>query len=237
MEKYKGVTPTLNNFGYMFNELDEYSQAFVNFCGYQEGPVLDIGAAFGIASIAAYNQGIDVVACDICPKHLSIIEQKIPQNRSNKLILKAGRMPTSINFPKGYFTAIHAGMVLHFLNPDELTQAISLIYNWLKPGGKTFVTMCSPYHGTLQKFIPLYNERKKVNETWPGAITNLRDYFQERKNDFPQIVTLIDDVQMRKLFSDSGFDIEKSSMFPKNNIPDDITLDGREFAGIIARKN
>ena len=52
-----GFVKTFNNMGFMTTYLDEFSQKFVDSSVNCGGPVLDIGCAYGNASIPALKQG------------------------------------------------------------------------------------------------------------------------------------------------------------------------------------
>ena len=53
VERYPGAVPTLNGRGFMLENLDPYSQSFVSFASEAELPLLDIGCAYGVATLAA----------------------------------------------------------------------------------------------------------------------------------------------------------------------------------------
>ena len=59
--------PTNNAMGWSSNTLNELSELFVEDCREHQGRVLDIGAALGIASLAALEAGARVVANDTDP--------------------------------------------------------------------------------------------------------------------------------------------------------------------------
>ena len=48
-----GLIPTMNNTGFMTEALDAYSQEFVSYAGSIADEVLDIGCAYGVATLAA----------------------------------------------------------------------------------------------------------------------------------------------------------------------------------------
>ena len=85
--------PTHNQTGWASNQLNEVSELFVAFCGGVTLPVLDIGAAFGIASLAAIGAGATVIANDLEPSHLAEIAKAVTVEQARKLILIPGRFP------------------------------------------------------------------------------------------------------------------------------------------------
>ena len=65
-----GMQPTMNQTGFMFEILDEYADDFIQFAGQTDQPVLDLGCAYGVATIAALKAGGRVTACDLEQQHL-----------------------------------------------------------------------------------------------------------------------------------------------------------------------
>ena len=51
------MRPTLNGTGFMFEVLDEFAEDFIQFAGSAPGPVLEVGCAFGVASLPALAGG------------------------------------------------------------------------------------------------------------------------------------------------------------------------------------
>lgn len=66
----KGMVPTMNHTGWMIENPDRVSLAFGDYAGGLDSEVLDIGCAYGVATLHALQQGARVLACDIEQKHL-----------------------------------------------------------------------------------------------------------------------------------------------------------------------
>jgi len=60
----EGLVPTMNNTGWMTVALDDVSAEFARYAGTVDGEVLDIGCAYGIATLEALDAGARVCACD-----------------------------------------------------------------------------------------------------------------------------------------------------------------------------
>ncbi len=73
-----GFIKTLNNMGYMTSTLDPYSMAFADFAPAAPGPCLDVGAAYGVASLVALANGARMIANDIDGRHLRILLDRAP---------------------------------------------------------------------------------------------------------------------------------------------------------------
>ena len=63
--------------------LDEYSNKFVEYAATINHEVLDIGCAYGVATLAALEKGVRVLAVDIDPGHLEILKQRMPERASH----------------------------------------------------------------------------------------------------------------------------------------------------------
>jgi hypothetical protein len=83
-----------------------------------------------------------------------------------------GRLPEGLEFADQIFNAIHASNVLHFLTPSQLVNTVAIINHWLRPGGRAFIQVCSPYAGNYRKFIPVYEAAKRAGKRWPGFIAD-----------------------------------------------------------------
>jgi hypothetical protein len=57
-----GFVQTLNQMGFMTTSLDPISQRFVDFAPHAPGPALDIGAAYGVASIRLTGAGASKIS-------------------------------------------------------------------------------------------------------------------------------------------------------------------------------
>src|SRR5262245_33374185 len=115
-EAKDGLIPTLNQMGWMTVGLDAFSREFVDFSSTAPGPVLDIGAAYGIASIEALKTGARVIANDLDRRHLDILYDRAPKEYVRNLILKAGEFPNELNFSDYSLGGILACRILHFFD-------------------------------------------------------------------------------------------------------------------------
>ncbi|MBM3468454.1 MAG: class I SAM-dependent methyltransferase [Alphaproteobacteria bacterium] len=229
---------TLNSMGYMLAKPEKYIQSFIDFSAQTLGPVLDIGAAYGIATIPALKKGAYVIANDMDERHLNILKEKVPPTLQKQLEINVGKMPFDLDFPAGYFSAILASRVLNFIDPHLLSYSFSLIYKWLKPGGKFFYLGGTPYMGTYRRFLHIYEKNKREGSEWPGFIDNIPDYVPEQRTPhLPQFINLIDTETLESLMRNAHFNILEMAYVPaEDKHPEDMKLDGREHLGAIAIK-
>ncbi|MFK4467822.1 amino acid adenylation domain-containing protein [Bacillus sp. RC252] len=236
---FQGMVPTLNRTGVMVEHLIPYSSDFAGYAGNCGGEVLDIGCAYGVASIAALERGATVFAMDLEQKHLDILEQRVEDYYRDRLTLKQGKLP-DVDFEDGRFSAIHASRVIHFLSPDDVRLTLRKMYRWLKPGGKIFLSTDSPYFGYWQAKAPEYEQRKREGDPWPGFIENVGAYFDPSVvAGGPHLINVLDpDVFERECLL-AGFIVEKHGYFEAVGIDQSAQhshASGMEHVGIIARK-
>ncbi len=227
--------PTLNKTGYMTTHLDPFSQEFVEYASHDErGFVLEVGAAYGIATLAALSRGAKVICNDIEPLHLELVKQKAVLKDRFRLKILPGDFPYEVQLPLCSLDAILMCRVLHLFNGQQVEESIQKAYQILKPGGRIFIIVDTPYLKILSSFIPEYERRLKAGIKWPGFIQNLHEYVQEK--DLPDVVNFLDDKTLRWVLEKYGFTIEKTSFICRWDFPPTRRLDGRESLGIIAYK-
>ena len=234
-----GFVKTLNNQGFMTDYLDEFSQAFVEFSPKAPGPVLDIGAAYGVASLAALRAGANVIANDIDPRHLEILMREAVQKLGEDvtcLKLLPGKFPGELACEESSLGAILACRVFHFFDGDTIEQGIHAAFRWLKPGGKFFLVGETPYVGGLQPFVPIYEARRAEGAKWPGYIEDFLKIDPNRGKDLPKSMHLLDVEVLTRVFQDAGFSIERAHTIARPHFPPGLKLDGRESVGIIGVK-
>lgn len=231
-----GFVKTLNNMGYMTSGLDIYSQAFVDFAPAAPGPVLDVGAAYGVASVAALSNGAHVIANDIEARHLAILRERAPAGLRTRLTLMPGSFPDGVEFQPGILGAVLICRVMHFFDGPAIERAAANVMRWLAPGGKVFVVGETPFIGTAKGFFPTYEARVKAGDPWPGIVENVGAHDPKRAGNLPSRMHLLDEETLRRVFTQAGFVIEKLGTFARPEFPPDIQLDGRESVGLIARK-
>lgn len=226
--------PTLNKMGYMTTHLDPYSQAFVEYAAKTREPVLEIGAAYGVATLAALSAGATVFCNDIDLRHLKIVEQNTAKKDLHRLKLVPGAFPRELNFPNETFRAILIARVLHFFDPETLELSLKKSYEWLKPGGKLVIVADTPYLKNMASFIPEYERRVKNGDKWPGIMGDPKKYVNNPN--FHHFIHVLDVNVLTRILLEQGFEIEKIETLNRTDYPPDRQLDGRESVAAIARK-
>jgi len=231
-----GLTRTLNSMGTMTPEPDAFSRAFIEFAPRAPGRSLDIGAAYGVATLPALRGGASVIANDIDGRHLKILFGRVPQEHRARLELAPGEFPDGLDFPAGSLGAVLICRVLHFFDGPRIERAAAKVMGWLAPGGKVFAVAETPYIGTAKAYFPTYEAKLKAGHPWPGVVENVGVHDPKRAGSLPSLFHLLDERILGRVFTAAGFGIERLELFARPDYPPDIRLDGRESVGLIAIK-
>jgi SAM-dependent methyltransferase len=228
--------PTCNRMGWISRHLNPISAEFVEFCTRPSGlPVLDIGAGFGTATLAALAVGARVIANDLEPAHLAAIAAATPEASRERLTSVAGSFP-DLDFAEASLAGAHASSVFHFLTGRQIDTAFRRLARWLAPGGKIFIQAATPYQQPFLAFLPTYRDRVAEGAAWPGRIAKLSEYCRHRQvGQMPRSIHLLDDVVLARAAERAGLIVERAWLYEREDLPKSIRLDGREAAGLIAR--
>ena len=229
----EGLVPTMNNTGWMTESLDDVSQAFARYASEIGDEVLDVGCAYGIATLAALDNGARVFACDIEPKHLEILEQRVPEALRERLRTRPGALP-GVDFEPACFGAVLAARVLHFLDGDDVEATIRKAYDWLTPGGRLFVVVDTPYTGPWRIYADEYERRKAAGQDWPGKVDDYAQFVPEGQDpaEHPSFINPMDPDILERVCHAAGFDVLEARFLSGGT----KWSTGREHAGVIARK-
>lgn len=216
--------------GWSSNQLNALSAMFVEYCATVSLPVLDIGAAYGIASVAALEAGANVIANDLDAAHLA----ELPAHR--KLQLLPGRFP-DFALPPGSLGAVHASNVLHFLTGADLTVGAAKIAEWLAEGGRLFVHAGTPFQQPFAGFVPEYLRRVKEGDTWPGYVEDTAKVStHKRLSQIPRSIHLLDESILTRVFEAAGLTINRVWYYRRHDLPKSMFYDGREGVALVAHK-
>jgi SAM-dependent methyltransferase len=232
------MEPTLNNTGFMFKVLDDYARDFIRFAGETDGPVLEIGCAFGNVTIPALEAGGHVTACDLEPQHLDILTENTPTALRENLTCVQGQLPY-LDMPEGKFAAILCSRVLHFLDGSAIDESVRKMSSWLRPGGKLYLIIDTPY-GIWRRVIPIFEAKKARGDRWPGLMIGLENYLPftpaDRSLDGPPFMNLLDPEILTRICSNVGLEVERAGFIDRDDFGGVGRMDGRENAGIVARR-
>lgn len=230
---------TSNNNGFM-HKLSIISQAFVRYHPPEDAPLLDLGSAYGVATIAALEQGRDVIACDIEQKHLDVLIDDTPPAYLDHLQTLTGKFPDRVDFDGSSIGGILVAHLFSFLSGEEIEKGLEKFQDWLVPGGKIFLINDTPYNSVCQPYLEQYEDDKAQGEKWPGFIENLRESNENKKlmHNLPDNLHFLEPDTLIPAFEEAGFSIEKAELFGGQDycVPPQFQVDGKEWVGLIAKK-
>ena len=245
-------TKTHNPFGgFTTTPCDPVSQRFMEHAALSAkhgGKVLEIGAAFGAATLEAIAKGATVFCNDIDPKNLAVVRQRFMETTdapsesltgdSSKLILVPGELPNElIGLPEKQFDAILICRVLHFFSGAKIEESLALLSKLLASNGKIYIVCETPFLRNWQRFIPEFNRRVENKEEWPGEITEPAKFESSgRASSLPQFVHWITKEVLDRSLLKAGFAIEHSEYINRSGqFPEDLLLPeyGKESIGAI----
>ena len=231
----EGYEKTKNKRGSM-HTLSKYSLEFVMSASNAIYPVLDIGCAYGVATIPALERGAKVYAFDMESEHLAILKERTPSEYLKNLHVVQGKFPEDLTIPDSSISAVLTSFILCFLSPKELEEGFKKINKLLVKGGKLFIVDYTAYTGILPKFISEYEKRTAAGDPWPGYIPDLSEYIEYEN--LPKSIHAIDPEMLLRVLPKYGFKVEKVEYFggPEYPMSPIMALDGREFVGCIATK-
>jgi SAM-dependent methyltransferase len=233
-----GMRATLNGTGFMFEVRDRYADEFIAYAGQIDEPVLDIGCAFGVATIPALEAGATVTACDMEPRHLDELRKVTPAACLTRLECVVGQLP-AIDLPQEKFGAILCSRVLHFLDGSAIDASVRAMHRWLKPGGRLYLVADTPY-GIWRNYIPIFEAKRERGDRWPGLMIGLENYLptppRDRAPDGPPFMNLLDPALLARTCAEAGFHVERASFIDRSDFAGLGSMDGRENAGILATK-
>lgn len=140
--------------------------------------ILEVGPAFGRMAVELFKQNFQgsYTAIELSSEHLQHLKialSHFPTAEQNVTLI-AGEFPFDTNnLSSGSFDIILATHVFHFFNNTQLDSVMQEIKRLLAPGGKTYVTVKTPYSQRYCSFIPTYLERKRINHDNPGYMASL----------------------------------------------------------------
>jgi SAM-dependent methyltransferase len=236
--RVKGMVPTMNGTGFMFEVRDGYAEEWIHYAASIADPVLELGCAYGVSAIPALEAGARVVACDMEPQHLTILESRVAPALRDRLTCVAGKLP-ELDFEREQFGAILCSRVLHFLTGEEIDAAVTKMAAWLKPGGRLYLVVDTPY-GIWRNFIPTFEDNKRKGVRWPGMMVGLHNFLpapgSRNRIEKPPFMNLLDAELLSRMVSEVGLQTTRATFINRSDFPGLGSMDGRENAGVVAVK-
>lgn len=232
----EGLIPTDNAMGIMTEELSPAAEAFVALAGTARRPLLEIGAAYGNATLPALAAGATVIANDLSSSELEVLTSAVPASDLRRLVPVPARFPDELRLAENSLTGVLAAQVLHFLDGPTLERAFAAVHGWLEPGGAFFVLVMTPSLSYYRRLRPAYEERAARGERWPGMFDPRTVVPPEWQQRLPAMVHLFEKDVLQRCAAGAGFVVETMEYFCFRRFPAQHRTDGREYIAMTARK-
>lgn len=232
----EGLIPTDNAMGVMTEELSPAARAFVELAATAPRPLLEIGAAYGNATLPALHAGATVIANDLSASELATLVFVAPESDRKRLVPMPARFPEELRLGDGSLSGVLAAQVLHFLDGAQIEEAFRSVHRWLEPGGKFFVLVMTPSLSYYSKLRPAYEERAARGERWPGIFDPRTVATPDWCSRLPAMVNLFEKDVLHRCASEAGFEVETLEYFCFSRFPEKHRTDGREYVTMTARK-
>lgn len=236
----EGIIKTKNQMGIMTIEFSPPTKAFIEYCREASNPVLDIGCAYGLSSLAALRAGAFVYACDLEKEHLTTLTAMADKEGLANLKTFTASFPDELEFEPDSLSAVHLSMIIHFLPAEVSLRGLKKCHQWLMPGGKLFIGNMTPYHGVFDNdpLLKEYQRRVEQGEEWPGEIKQ-HDFLKDKEtwqDSLPDTAHFFMKESMEKLATLAGFRVEQLDYYTLDNIPKEYKTNGKEYVGLQASK-
>lgn len=239
------LIPTLNNMGWMIAQhIDFYTESFIDYARTVTEPVLEVGAAYGVAAPRILAQGGKIIVNDLDARHLAVLYEQTPAPLRAQLQLLPGSCVDEIDIEPHRLAAILCGRVFHFFDEDTILQCLTRFAQWLKPQGKIFIVADSIYHGMNESLFAQFLARKAAGDKNPARVSlrdNPRLAAQPNRDEIlqamPAYFNFMDIETLAKLFNQAGFLVQHASYFPARYYYEVSLWDGREGVGLIGMKS
>lgn len=165
--------------------------------------ILSIGISTGGSAeinIARKCPIAQIIATTIDEKGLNFSNDKLKQYEEAKRIkTKIEDVSKKMPYDNDYFDFIYARLVLHYLNKQQLGNALSEIHRVLKPNGRLFIVARNNREWELTKpeFIISYDEK-----------TNMTTYYEQWKKEVVRTRQFLSKEQLQEVLVKHGFKIE-----------------------------
>lgn len=232
----EGLIPTDNAMGIMTAEPSPAGGAFIALAARTGRPLLEVGAAYGNATLPALKAGATVIANDLSASELEVLAGSAPAEDRKRLVILPARFPAEIKLGDGSLGGVLAAQVLHFFDGPGVELAFRTVHRWLEPGGAFFAVVMTPSLSFYTKMRGPYEERVRQGERWPGIFDPKTFAPPEWKDRLPPMVHLFEKDVLRRCAEEAGFTVELMEYFCFRHFPDKHRTNGKEFITLTARK-
>ena len=141
-----------------------------------------------------------IIATTVDKKGLDFSNDKISNfKEKNQIEIKLEDVSKPMEYQDNTFDFIYARLVLHYLNKEELNNALKELYRVLKPNGYLFIVARNNKEWEISKkeYIVDYDE-----------INNMTTYYVQGKKDEIAIRQFLSEEQLKKVLYEHNFKIK-----------------------------
>src|SRR5262249_37380375 len=164
-----GLIPTDDAMGIMTEEPSPAAEAFIELAGRAGRPLLEIGAAYGNATLPALRAGGRGIANDLSASELGVLASGASGEERKRLVLMPARFPEEIRLGDGCLSGALAAQVLHFFDGPTVELAFQSVRRWLEPGGAWYVVVMTPSLGFYRTLRPEYEKQARPGRRRPAV--------------------------------------------------------------------
>ncbi len=174
----KTVPPTANKKGNEVNYPNYLTSEYLQFLkSRKKKPLtLDVGGAWGTNALNIVQQTqANIIVNDIAEVHLAAFHRRLQErNQLGRVQLIARPFP-KYDLPTNTLDAVVLSHVLHYIPGAEIESGFKKIKEWLKPDGKVFVRVLTPYSRPFYDYADSIRAKHAKGKTWPGEIDDIKD--------------------------------------------------------------
>jgi SAM-dependent methyltransferase len=247
-----GARRTANMMGYEDTTASPVLRKYLDFIPKASGNMLDLGCAFGFAieQMLAIDRKEPflkqrhekIIAVDMSREHLDRVAAATPADIVETVLMHFPNIESSQSrktFSPGTLGATYAGLVFHYMNPNELVRGLKLLFDATAPGGRVYASVNSAF--ISPQLLEDFQRRKKdPKNKYPGWYPDLSDKSVPEKirSTMPRSVCgikikylhIFDEETLSRYLEQAGFRVIESFYFIRSK-----TLP-MKLLGIVAEK-
>eukprot|EP00056_Hartaetosiga_gracilis_P003520 m.64473 g.64473 ORF g.64473 m.64473 type:complete len:452 (+) comp11485_c1_seq1:116-1471(+) len=203
-------------------------------------PMMEIGCAYGVATLDALARGAGVFAIDIDKDHLESLADSAAKHGVpvEQLWCVQGKVPDVLDDMEDESVShVLAANVLHFLTPKELTETLKHLHRLMSHDSYLYIEVDSPFINGLGPLYYLYILKKALGFKFPGYFW-LPSFLLPPRLRGANVFHFMDVDTIVHAAREAKFHVVDAGYHPSPVETDTykFNLDGRESCVLVARK-
>jgi ubiquinone/menaquinone biosynthesis C-methylase UbiE len=198
---------------------------------------LEIGSGYGNIAKKFFKetQQAKLLANDLSKEHLLLVKSNVEDKNLERLFLNYQSFP-NLTVKDGSIQAVMAHRIFHFLTGKQIEEGLKKIHTWLKPTGKLYIAVNSPYNSDFPWFLDEYQAKLAQNNPWPGENLPVAKALPNQAYALPEYLHVMDDTVLLPQLKKAGFKIVHWDFISMKNFQDKTIREGKEVFGVIVEK-